>query len=204
MDSKTYQAWAITKDRPTYQDLADRLSQYKGNLRLIHAVMGLAGEVGEVTDTVKKTVMYDKPLDVENVKEECSDILWYMAILLDQIGSSFEEVMQINHDKLEKRYPTGFTEKAAVLRADKAYLKVGGEVVLESNDVAIHEPIIKVGDKVRLKKDQHPYLGVLPEQVATVSGVDPHDERSFMIVAPKDELNGYSEYPCHMSCWEKV
>lgn len=118
MKNNDYQAWAITKDR-TYEDLAKRCSENHAHLRLIHAVMGLAGEVGEVTDAVKKSVLYNKELDVVNVKEECGDILWYMALLLDQIGSSFEEVMKMNHDKLETRYPGGFSEKKAQDRADK-------------------------------------------------------------------------------------
>lgn len=186
MDNKTYQAWAVTKDRPTYQDLADRLDRHKGNLRLIHAVMGLAGEVGEVTDTVKKTVMYDKPLDVDNVKEECSDILWYMAILLDQVGSSFDEVMQINHDKLEKRYPTGFNEKDAVLRADKSMPK--DEAKLEDDDGTIvctlkfEERRVKVGDRLRLKKGMLPFYNLSPGDVVTLSAVDPHDPGFFTVV----------------------
>lgn len=119
MNNRDYLTWAITKDRPTYQDLADRLDRHKGNLRLIHAIMGLSGEVGELTDAVKKAVMYNKELDVENIKEECGDLLWYMALLLDEVDSSFEEVMQMNHDKLEARFPGGFTEKLAQERKDK-------------------------------------------------------------------------------------
>jgi NTP pyrophosphatase (non-canonical NTP hydrolase) len=118
MKNSDYLKWAITKDRG-YDDLMKRLAANHGQMRLMHAVMGLAGEVGEVTDAVKKSVLYNKALDVENVKEEAGDILWYMALLLDEVGSSFEEVMQNNHDKLEKRYPTGFTEQAAIARADK-------------------------------------------------------------------------------------
>lgn len=118
MNNNKYLEWAITKDR-TYTDLGERLQNNHGQLRLMHAVMGLAGEVGEVTDAVKKHVLYNKALDVKNVKEEAGDILWYMALLLDQIGSSFEEVMQMNHDKLEARYPGGFSEAKAVARADK-------------------------------------------------------------------------------------
>lgn len=119
MNNKDYLKWAISKDRPTYQDLADRLDRHKGSLRLIHGIMGLSGEVGELTDAIKKTVMYNKELDVENVKEELGDILWYMSLLLDEVGSSFEEVMKMNHDKLETRYPTGFSEKLAQERRDK-------------------------------------------------------------------------------------
>lgn len=119
MDNNDYQKWAVTKDRPTYQDLADRLNDQKGNLRLVHGVMGIGGESGELIDVIKKTIMYNKELDVQNIKEECGDLLWYMALILDEIGSSFEEVMKMNHDKLEARYPGGFTEKLAQERRDK-------------------------------------------------------------------------------------
>lgn len=118
MDNSKYQAWAITKDR-TYTDLAERLKENHGQLRLLHAVMGLTGEVGETADAIKKHILYNKPLDKTNIKEEAGDILWYMALLLDEVGSSFEEVMQMNHDKLEKRFPGGFTEKLAQQRLDK-------------------------------------------------------------------------------------
>lgn len=119
MSHDDYQKWALTKDRGTYQDVGDRLSQQTGQLRLLHGAMGISGESGELMDAIKKHVMYNKPLDVDNVKEELGDLAWYMAIMLDQIGSSFGEVMELNHDKLEKRYPTGYTDQAAKDRADK-------------------------------------------------------------------------------------
>ena len=49
---------------------------------------------------------------------ECGDVLWYMAVILEEIGSSFEEVMAMNIEKLEARYPNGFTEQAAKDRKD--------------------------------------------------------------------------------------
>lgn len=109
MDSKSYKAWALTKDRK-YENKGERL---------IHGALGSAGEVGELVDAIKKHVMYGKDLDKEHLKEELGDCLWYFSILLDEIGSSFEEVMQMNHDKLEKRYPSGYTNEAAIVRADK-------------------------------------------------------------------------------------
>lgn len=118
MNNKDYQNWAITKDRPTYDDVVLRMTERK-NAQMLHAVLGISGESGELTDAVKKAVMYGKELDIKNVKEEAGDILWYMSLLLHAVGSSFEEVMQMNHDKLEKRYPGGFTEKLAQARLDK-------------------------------------------------------------------------------------
>lgn len=120
-----YLRWAITKDRtpPQYRELTDRLAANPKLLQSLHASIGIAGEAGELIDAIKKSAMYGKPLDVQNVKEELGDICWYMALMLESIGSNFSEVMQMNHDKLEKRYPSGFTEAAAQARADKAPLK---------------------------------------------------------------------------------
>lgn len=76
MNSKDYKIWAMTKDRNGYGSLAERLSNEHGQLRLIHAILGIAGETGELTDVVKKHILYNKPLDVVNVKEECGDLLF--------------------------------------------------------------------------------------------------------------------------------
>ena len=122
MTSEKYFEWAITKDRTEdqYEDFYDRLGQgYYSNIQMLHAVLGIAGETGEVVECVKKSLLYGKELDKQHVKEEVGDALWYFSLLLHSIGSSFDEVMQMNHDKLEKRFPGGFTEKLALERKDK-------------------------------------------------------------------------------------
>ncbi len=121
MDNKSYQDWAITKDRtkPQYDELGDRLKDSLFQKRILHAAMGISGESGELMDAIKKCVLYNKELDTVNVKEELGDLCWYMSLMLDAVGSSFDEVMKMNHDKLEKRFPGGFTEKLAQERRDK-------------------------------------------------------------------------------------
>lgn len=118
MDNKTYQDWALTKERKGYDKVAERINTGSTG-QLLHGALGISGEAGELLDAVKKHVMYGKELDRANVLEELSDILWYCAITLESVGSNFSEVMQLNHDKLEKRYPGGFTEALAQLRLDK-------------------------------------------------------------------------------------
>jgi NTP pyrophosphatase (non-canonical NTP hydrolase) len=115
VDSKDYQKWTLSKDRPGY----DGLFQSPKTARLIHAALGISGESGEIVDIVKKHAMYNKEVDLNHLKEEIGDTLYYMAIMLDEMGSSFEEVMKLNHDKLEKRFPTGYTNAAAIARVDK-------------------------------------------------------------------------------------
>lgn len=89
------------------------------NPRIIHATLGIAGETREIVDCVKKTIVYDKPLDMLKFKKEIGDLLHYTAILIDSCGWTFEEIMDVNRAKLQKRYPNGFNKIDAILRADK-------------------------------------------------------------------------------------
>lgn len=121
MNGELYKEWALTKegDRDRYAKIGLEMAQNLSKLRLMHASMGITGEAGELMDAIKKHIMYNKELDLDNVKEELGDLCWYMAIMLDTVGSSFEEVMKLNFQKLEKRYPSGYSDKFAALRLDK-------------------------------------------------------------------------------------
>ena len=90
--------------------------EYGNHSRILHAAMGLCTEAGELMDQLKKHLFYGKELDDVNLIEEAGDLLWYLAVLFDELGTSFEEVMQINHDKLAKRYGEKFSSEAALHR----------------------------------------------------------------------------------------
>jgi NTP pyrophosphatase (non-canonical NTP hydrolase) len=86
-------------------------------IRLLHGAMGLATESGEFLDVLKKHIFYGKPWDIANMKEECGDLFWYLAILADAMGEhSFTKIMQTNIAKLRQRYPEKFEEQQAVTR----------------------------------------------------------------------------------------
>lgn len=91
-------------------------TQWRGLIRLLHAGIGIATEAGEFLDQLKKHVFYGKDLDFTNLKEEIGDMLWYLAIALDELGFTFEEVMSMVIEKLKKRYPEKFTEAEALNR----------------------------------------------------------------------------------------
>ena len=87
---------------------------------LIHMVLGVSGEAGELLDAIKKSVIYRKPLDMENVKEEISDIMFYLRGLADALGFDQDTLLAFNIDKLQKRYPNAtYSNKDAITRADK-------------------------------------------------------------------------------------
>lgn len=84
-----------------------------------HGIIGLVTEIGELADTYKKCIFYNQDLDIENAKEELGDILWYLSLEATALGLTLEEIAKQNIDKLERRYPSGFSEKEAKSRADK-------------------------------------------------------------------------------------
>lgn len=86
------------------------------NIRLLHAAMGLSTEAGELLDALKKHIFYGKALDQTNLFEEVGDLLWYMAIMADELGFSFEKAMEKNIEKLKARYGDKFSESAALHR----------------------------------------------------------------------------------------
>lgn len=88
---------------------------------LLHMAVGVVGEAGELIDAVKKAVIYNKPLDRENVIEELGDIEFYMEGLRQGVGITREECLAANVAKLSKRYTAmHYSDAAAQARADKA------------------------------------------------------------------------------------
>ncbi len=87
---------------------------------LIHAVMGVSGESGEILDAIKKHTIYKKPLDLENVIEELGDIEFYLEALRDILKITREQTLEANIKKLSVRYPKGsYSNEDAVERKDK-------------------------------------------------------------------------------------
>ena len=81
------------------------------NKNLTYPVIGLAGETGEIAEKVKK-ILRDKggrfnAEDIEGLKKEIGDVLWYLAALATELGLSFEEVAYENLQKIEERSARG-------------------------------------------------------------------------------------------------
>lgn len=95
----------------SFQDWTINTAIYPGagtgnDLELYYLAMGLCSEAGEVAGKVKK-YLRDNKLDIGNLAYEISDCVWYIARLADAIGYSLEDIMEINHSKLNKRKNAG-------------------------------------------------------------------------------------------------
>jgi NTP pyrophosphatase (non-canonical NTP hydrolase) len=86
---------------------------------LLHVIVGLMDEVGELAGAIKKSEIYGQPTDLENVAEELGDILWRTAYAAHFYGMSLETIARLNIEKLAKRYPDGFSDYHAAARLDK-------------------------------------------------------------------------------------
>ena len=78
--------------------------------QLLTAALGLTAESGEFTEVVKKIILQGKPYNEDNVfhmKRELGDICWYIAQACMALDTSFDEIIEMNVDKLKKRYPGG-------------------------------------------------------------------------------------------------
>jgi len=77
---------------------------------LLTAALGLTAESGEFTEVVKKIVFQGKPYNEDNVfhmKRELGDIMWYVAQACMALDTDFNEIIEMNVEKLKARYPGG-------------------------------------------------------------------------------------------------
>lgn len=94
-------------------------AQYDKSNAVIYPALGLSGETGETVDIVKKSIRYQKRGEsfsliqkdpkgdrdrTEDMKLELGDVLWYWCNLIHDLNMDPEEIMQMNYDKLHKRY----------------------------------------------------------------------------------------------------
>ena len=117
IDFEKYTAFvdAVTSDESRdFISLSDRLvslDEKGANIeRLLTGAVGINSEGGEIMEIVKKLIFQGKKWDDETVyhlKRELGDVMWYVIQCLIALDSSLDEVVDMNIDKLKKRYPGG-------------------------------------------------------------------------------------------------
>lgn len=104
--------------------------------QVLHAVIGLFTEAGEMLEAVLEAIVERKPLDGVNMIEESGDAKWYLAVLADALPFSWGTDEVVNIEKLRKRFPDKFTEDNANVRdldAERAVLEAGAAVPTDSD-----------------------------------------------------------------------
>lgn len=102
-----------------YQRLAARTidRELDGESVMYHALHGMVGEIGEIHSLFQK--MYQgHDMDDEHLKKECGDLLWFLAEFCTARDWTLESVMEMNIEKLKKRYPNGFSADRSLHRQE--------------------------------------------------------------------------------------
>ena len=104
-----------------YQTAALRTAQtdkLMANELLLNSALGLCGESGEVADIVKKHRFQGHDLDLDHIAKELGDVAWYLAVGAHAIGFDLESIFRMNTEKIEARYPEGFSTDRSLHRAE--------------------------------------------------------------------------------------
>lgn len=96
---------------------------------LVHSVLGLVTEAGELADIIKRAYFYGKgpeSVDRDHIVEELGDLMWYLALASAHLDVPIEDIMAKNIAKLKARYNNKWTQDAALnrnLEAEASALK---------------------------------------------------------------------------------
>ena len=100
-----------SRDFVAFSDRVVSLDEKGANIeRLLTGAVGINAEGGEVMEIVKKLMFQGKPWNEEtryHLKRELGDVMWYVVQCLIALDSDMEEIIEMNIEKLKKRYPGG-------------------------------------------------------------------------------------------------
>jgi NTP pyrophosphatase (non-canonical NTP hydrolase) len=97
-----------------FNKLIERMQELdEEGVKLTHLLtfaLGASAEMGEAVEIIKKCLFQGKPFNDDakvHLTKELGDVLYYIGQFCIAMNISFEEIMQINYEKLSARYPEG-------------------------------------------------------------------------------------------------
>lgn len=104
-------------DEETFEDL----DLSRGQKDLLHAVLGVATEAGELMEAIDPLLdpESDEQLDTINIDEEMGDLYYYMMRMHDVLETMPQSTMKRNLTKLLERYDEGTFSTEDALNRDK-------------------------------------------------------------------------------------
>ena len=98
--------------RAGFQLAADEINAAGGinGSKLVLVVEDEQGKKEEAINAFKKLIFQGKPVNEETIfhmKREMGDVMWYIMQVLMALDTPIEEIVQMNVEKLQKRYPGG-------------------------------------------------------------------------------------------------
>lgn len=102
-------------DLKDYQMFCKRTENNKvsTDMQMADYALGIAGEAGEVVDSIKKILFHGVNKD-NKTREEMGDLMWYLASFCNVKGWKLSDILDENIAKLKARYPDGFVEGGGI------------------------------------------------------------------------------------------
>jgi len=118
LDSLSSNTYALTNavnrlGRLDINAVTEEVTDFPINPRIFHSIVGIQTESTELLEALDIT---KKELDNINIAEEFGDLDWYKAIGVDELGISWDTVLETVIAKLKSRYPNKFTSEDAINR----------------------------------------------------------------------------------------
>jgi NTP pyrophosphatase (non-canonical NTP hydrolase) len=88
------------------------------DMEIYYLALGITSEAGEIAGKVKKYIR-DGRLDPGAIAYELGDVAWYLARLADAMGYTFEQILEINYNKLTKRKEENVLQGSGDYRTSK-------------------------------------------------------------------------------------
>ena len=117
IDTTKYIEFVRQTTSPASSDLAALLARITEleaeGVELTHLLtfaLGASAELGEAVEIIKKCLLQGKSFNDDakvHLTKELGDVLYYIGQFCIAMNVSFEEIMQINYEKLSARYPEG-------------------------------------------------------------------------------------------------
>ena len=115
-------------------------------------LFGLASEVGELINIIKKVRYHGHTVSSSVIREELGDILWYLAETCTLYGPTLSGIAEDNIAKLRERYPNGFSSKRSINR-DEYEQKLAAHVGVSVEDIRSGKVLI-VDDHEMLQSER--------------------------------------------------
>lgn len=117
IDTEKYIDFVRQTTSPASTDIAkliERMDQLNSEgVKLTHLLtfaLGASAEIGEAVEIVKKCLLQGKEFNDDakfKISRELGDVLYYIGQFCIAMDVSFEDIMQMNYEKLSARYPEG-------------------------------------------------------------------------------------------------
>lgn len=136
--------------------IAERVSLQR-NIRLLHASLGIMTEISELFE------MLDKPkLDLTNLREECSDAMWYIGVAVDELKINPDEFIK---KTLSKKRKINFLNKFLVSKKVNIIRVLSKSTVASSNLLDLMKKSLFYGREIDLLKFESLMIEIMAEMV---------------------------------------